>query len=209
MASLYYNQISISNLLAALKLKRSAIGYLDLLAKQENSCTSSEFSPDVEFFVDIPNEKNNIYNESQTFNIENYRFSIISIKFPNENKIEIYLQLKNNNEAQRIIALNYHLKINGIFYLDGESLSMINGPNSQYLMKIVDFNPNLKTQSLSIALKLDKITSAILNFIAQNPEETLIIENLSSLNRPRLIILLKFKLLNIQSEDDALDVVGR
>ncbi|CAG9331870.1 unnamed protein product [Blepharisma stoltei] len=209
--NIYYNQQVASTIILALKLKREALGIFDLLNKEELINSKSFFLPDIDYNWVLPKDKTTIYFESEAFLIENLKFSLILIKFPNENKCELYLQSSRNAEEQRIITLSYTLKIAEKKYKNVETINMISGPNSQFL--ILSFAIDLISQHLetriNFCLKLEKIMSAILNYIAENPDESLLIEDLSTFSRARLSLLLKFKHLKIANEDDALNLVGR
>jgi len=90
-----------------------------------------------------------------------------------------------------------------------ETLNLISGPNSQFLLSSFGYDSTINLPSAKIALKIEKVPSAILNYIAKNPNETLLIEDLSLFPRTQLSLLLRFKQLKITNEDDALELVGR
>ncbi|CAG9329950.1 unnamed protein product [Blepharisma stoltei] len=210
-----------SYIIEKIKELKGASSLLDLLEKEETKILNSDvtnrqlegFTWNIMHF-----ESGNFYRESEPFEISGLSWVLCIWSFEHENKLEVSLkhtELKSNKGITKdsIVVISYAVQINDED-LSGKHPNLIPilaGSNSQDIIRTISpFNQqSISDLKIKIFAKVEFLYSSILQHLAKNPESSLENESLEKFSQSNLEVILKYKYLNIKSEDQALHLVGK
>lgn len=163
-------------------------------------------------------ESGNFYKESDVFDIGGLSWTLCIWSFEHENKLEISIKQSETNSGKGI-SKDSIIVLSILVQIDDEEIrgnhptmiSSLAGSSSQEIIRtIMPFNQQYSA-ALKIRLyaKIEYLYSSILQHIAKTPENTLENENLESFSQSNIEVILKYKYLNVQTEDQALNLVGK
>jgi hypothetical protein len=213
-----------SPIIEALKDIRECSTYTDLLNNEETQALeyyrNKAFSEPV-FTWDLTDiQSGNFYKESPQFSIDKTIFSMSVWCFDHGKKLSISIRHVQSLHSPKvtsilskgsIAALSCMVSISKDQYSNPIIIPLIIGSKNQNIIREIPQFESLRMKSLRIKLvaKLEYVYTSILTYLGKHPENLLNDDSIQQLSFENLCILLRYKHLNLKTEDQALDMLGK
>ncbi|CAG9330401.1 unnamed protein product [Blepharisma stoltei] len=205
-----------SFILEKIKALHNATGFVNLLEIEEKRITEN-FDCEIPIFEwEISDfTSGNFYKESKTFMIGESEWVLCIWSFEHENRCEISIKYVQSGE---IFSKDCIVTLSLLIQTEDEKIQLkpklvpllLDSKTQSIIRSISPFSPQ-ETSMMKLRLfgKIEYLYSVLLQHIARNPDISLEAEDLRLLPRDKLEAMLSYKYLNVNSEDQVLNIIGK